>query len=231
MRASDTERERIAERLREAVAEGRLTMEEFNERLDAVYQARTLGELEPLVSDLPATPSAGATPAAAPAAGRAPQRWSERIGGEVTSRKAFAVWGGFGRQGRWTVPKVFSAFVMMGGGDLDLREANFEDREVTIRCWAIMGAVDVIVPPEVTVEVKGLGIMGSFGEYGDNDSVPDPAAPRIRFEGMGLMGGVRILRKRSKADGAHGAHGPAQPGPERRGPGHLNEGDDRRQLG
>jgi hypothetical protein len=54
MRASDAERERVAEVLREAVAEGRLQMEEFEQRLDATYKARTHGELEPLVRDLPA---------------------------------------------------------------------------------------------------------------------------------------------------------------------------------
>ncbi|WP_457784648.1 DUF1707 SHOCT-like domain-containing protein, partial [Streptomyces griseus] len=51
MRASDAERERIAEMLREAVAEGRLDMDEFDQRLETAYKARTHGELEPLVQD------------------------------------------------------------------------------------------------------------------------------------------------------------------------------------
>lgn len=54
MRASDAERERVAEVLRDAVAEGRLDMPEFEQRLDAAYAARTHGELAPLVRDLPA---------------------------------------------------------------------------------------------------------------------------------------------------------------------------------
>ena len=53
LRASDADRELVAERLRDALAEGRLDMEEFGERLDAVYQARTYGELAPLTKDLP----------------------------------------------------------------------------------------------------------------------------------------------------------------------------------
>ncbi|GAB3152806.1 DUF1707 SHOCT-like domain-containing protein [Microbispora hainanensis] len=53
MRASDGDRDRVAAALREHVAEGRLTMDEFNERLEAVYQSRTYGELARLTSDLP----------------------------------------------------------------------------------------------------------------------------------------------------------------------------------
>ncbi|MET9018672.1 DUF1707 domain-containing protein [Actinopolymorpha sp. NPDC004070] len=55
MRASDDDREKIASRLRDAHAEGRLSLGEFQDRLDALYSAQTYGELEPLVRDLPVT--------------------------------------------------------------------------------------------------------------------------------------------------------------------------------
>jgi uncharacterized protein DUF1707 len=54
IRASDADRDRVAEALREHHAAGRLTMEEFQERLDRAYAARTLGELDALTADLPA---------------------------------------------------------------------------------------------------------------------------------------------------------------------------------
>ncbi|MFE0421047.1 DUF1707 domain-containing protein [Streptomyces sp. NPDC058953] len=226
MRASDTERERIAEQLREAVAEGRLTMEEFEERLDATYKARTHGELEPLVSDLPVAGGAATAPATAPTA--VPQRWSDRIGGVATSKLAVAVWGGFGRKGRWTVPRAFNAFAVMGGGELDLREAHFEERDVVIRCWAIMGGIDVIVPPELNVEVNGFGLMGGFGEEGGGDEgAPDPGAPRVRILGLALMGGVGVRRKRTRADRLR----LKAERDEARRQGRLDKGDDYRQLG
>ncbi|MGW5365054.1 DUF1707 SHOCT-like domain-containing protein [Actinopolymorpha pittospori] len=53
MRASDGDREKIASRLRDAHAEGRLSIQEFQDRLDALYSAQTYGELEPLVRDIP----------------------------------------------------------------------------------------------------------------------------------------------------------------------------------
>uniref|UniRef100_UPI003F49BFDA DUF1707 SHOCT-like domain-containing protein n=1 Tax=Streptomyces bacillaris TaxID=68179 RepID=UPI003F49BFDA len=67
LRASDADRDRTADILREALAEGRLTADEHAERVDLVYRAKTVGELQPLVRDLPA---AGGGPAGArPASG------------------------------------------------------------------------------------------------------------------------------------------------------------------
>jgi hypothetical protein len=66
LRASDFEREQVAERLRQATAEGRLRTDELEERLGAAFSARTHGELEPLVSDLPAPPAAPARRSRAP---------------------------------------------------------------------------------------------------------------------------------------------------------------------
>ncbi|WP_240135614.1 DUF1707 domain-containing protein [Streptomyces sp. MUM 178J] len=199
MRASDAERERVAERLRDAVAEGRLDMEEFEERLDAAYKARTHGDLEPLVRDLPALAGAGGAQPA-PSGDRSPGGWARRIGGTATSRMAFACCGGFGRKGGWTVGRRFTAFTLMGGGELDLRDARFEDREVVIRCFSIMGGVHVVVPPDLNVDVTGIGFMGGFGESGSVEAAPDPAAPRVTVTGFALMGGVGVERKRTKAE-------------------------------
>ncbi|MFF2894965.1 DUF1707 domain-containing protein [Streptomyces sp. NPDC057966] len=200
MRASDSERERVAETLREAVAEGRLEMAEFEQRLEATYKARTHGELEPLVRDLPAPGVAVAPVGADPARTGSQKRWADRIGRPATSSGAFAMWGGFGRRGNWTVGRKFTAFAMWGGGEIDLREANFEDREVVIRCITIMGGIQVTVPPELNVEVRGLGFMGGFGERSKDEGIPSPDSPRVRITGFALMGGVGVEHKRSKAE-------------------------------
>jgi hypothetical protein len=198
MRASDSERERVAERLREAMAEGRLDMEEFTERLDTAYRARTHGELEPLVSDLPAWEGSAAALSPPTAAGSG--GWAQRVGGPATSKGAFAFWGGFGRKGTWTVGRRFTAVTLMGGGELDLRAARFEDRVTVIRCFAIMGGVHIVVPPELNVEVRGFGLMGGFGEQGEGVGAPDPAAPQVIISGFALMGGVGVERKRTRAE-------------------------------
>ncbi|MFE9025856.1 DUF1707 domain-containing protein [Streptomyces iakyrus] len=199
LRASDADRERVAEILRDALAEGRLDMAEFEERLDATYRARTYGELAPITRDLPA---AGVTvPAVSltkdPAAG---PDWSGRItGGEGSSTWAVAVMSGFQRKGRWTMPRRFTCFAFWGGGEIDLREANFADREVEVNAIAIMGGVDVIVPPGVEVVVRGIGVMGGFDHR--EEGVPgEPGAPRVVVTGFAFWGGVGVQRKLTRAE-------------------------------
>lgn len=188
LRASDADRERVANVLREAAGDGRLTMDELDERLDAVYAAKTYAELEPITHDLPDADAPHA-PAPPPAAARDPARF----GGQATSHGAVAILGGFSRRGEWVVPKEFTAFMLMGGGELDLREAHFAEREVSIHIVAIMGGCEVIVPEDATVYVTGIGILGAFEH---TDACPgSPDGPVIRVNGVALMGGVDVKRR------------------------------------
>jgi len=194
MRASDVEREQVAELLREAVAEGRINMDEFNTRLDTAYKARTHGELEPLVRDLPVP---GTTTGIAPRSdtGEGGGRWAARIGrNRATSKWAFAFWGGFGRKGTWTVGPNFFGGVFQAGGQIDLRDAQFEQRDVVIRCFALMGGIHILVPPDMDVTVRGFSLMGGFGEDGEAVDV-SPGSPRVIITGFAMMGGVGVERK------------------------------------
>ncbi|MFJ8827275.1 DUF1707 domain-containing protein [Streptomyces sp. NPDC102467] len=199
LRASDADREQVAERLRDGLAEGRLDMEEFEERLEATYKARTYGELAPLTRDLPgAGVSAPVNLVKAPLPEGAVD-WSPRIGGEATSTWGIGILSGFQRKGRWTAPRRFNCFAFWGGGEIDLREANFEDREVVVNCVAIMGGMNVVVPPGVEVVVRGIGIMGGFDQ--SEEGVPgDPGAPRVVVSGFAFWGGVGVERKVTRAE-------------------------------
>jgi hypothetical protein len=188
MRASDADRERVANLLREAAGDGRLTMDELDERLDAVYAAKTYAELEPITHDLPGT-GASYVPAVAPTAAADPNRF----GGAPSSSGAVAILGGFTRKGDWVVPKNFNAFMLMGGGEIDLREARFAEREVTITIVAIMGGCEITVPEDATVRVTGVGIMGAFDHT--NPGAGSPDGPVITVSGLALMGGVDVKRK------------------------------------
>jgi hypothetical protein len=188
LRASDADRERVANVLREAAGDGRLTMDELDERLDAVYAAKTYAELEPITHDLPDAGTAQA-PAPSPAARRDPARF----GGTPTSSGAVAILGGFTRKGDWVVPKEFTAFMLMGGGEIDLRDARFTEREVTIHIVAILGGCEVIVPEDATVYVTGIGILGAFEHTDAGPGSPD--GPVITINGVALLGGVDVKRK------------------------------------
>ncbi|QNP72472.1 DUF1707 domain-containing protein [Streptomyces roseirectus] len=200
LRASDADRERVAEILRDALAEGRLDMEEFEERLEATYKARTYGELTPITRDLPAPGGGPQAPVSLVKEPPANGDWTGRVvgGGEESPSWAVAVMGGFQRKGRWTVPRRMNCVVFWGGGELDLREADFSAGEVQINCVAIMGGIDVVVPPGVEVVSKGVGIMGDFSHR--ESGVPaGPGAPRVVITGVAFWGAVGIERKRTKA--------------------------------
>ena len=188
LRASDADRERIANVLREAAGDGRLTMAELDERLDAVYAAKTYAELEPITHDLPAT-GAEYGPAVSPGAAPDPARF----GGVGSSAGAVAILGGFSRKGDWVVPKTFNAFMFMGGGEIDMRDARFEDREVSIHIVAIMGGCEIIVPEDATVRVTGVGILGAFEHSDAGPGSPD--GPVITINGLAFMGGVDVKRR------------------------------------
>ena len=201
LRASDADREQVAGVLRDALAEGRLDMEEFEERLEATYKARTYGELAPITRDLPGAGVSAPPPAVSMVKQPAGAGdWAGRIvGGEGSSQWGVAIMGGFERKGRWTMPKRFNSFAFWGGGVIDLREANFADGEVVVNCVAIMGGMSVIVPPGVEVVVRGIGIMGGFDH--SQEGVPgDPGAPRVVVTGFAFWGGVGVERKVTKAE-------------------------------
>jgi hypothetical protein len=202
LRASDADRDRTGELLRAAAGEGRLTLDELDERLHAAYTARTYAELAAVTEDLPSgtTAVAGTAVVTSGVAGHLPGR-------PRGSRIALSVMGGFSRRGAWTVPRRLAAISVMGGGTLDLRQARFTDGEATINVLAIMGGIDITVPEDAEVRVHGAGILGGFG--GRRASGPGRSgAPRIVINGLGIMGGVSVKRRPAEDHGAAGS----QPG-------------------
>jgi DUF1707 SHOCT-like domain len=187
LRASDADREKAVEILREAAGDGRIGLEELDERLEAVYAARTHAEIEPVVRDLQSAATAAGVPAAT--------SW---VGGTPTSARAVAIMSGFERKGTWVVPRRFSAFTFFGGGTIDLREARFAAPEVTIRVTAVMGGVEVIVPEGVDVYSSGVGLLGGFQDLSATAAVP--GAPRVRVTGLALLGGVGVERQPSQLE-------------------------------
>ncbi|MDL4774618.1 MULTISPECIES: DUF1707 domain-containing protein [Thermomonosporaceae] len=188
MRASDTDRDRVAQILRDAAGDGRLTLEELDERLDLVYAAKTYADLEPVTRDLPAAGSPGPS---VPVTGRAPG--FAPVPDAPSWKSGVAVMAEFKRQGVWNVPAVFTAFAFWGGGKIDLREARFSENEVRIRAFAVMGGIDVIAPEDLTVHVTGIGIMGGFEH--DASGPGAAGAPRVIVSGFSFWGGVSVKRK------------------------------------
>ncbi len=191
MRVSNDDRERVARVLHDSMAEGRLTVNELEERLDKVYAAKTFGDLEPLTRDLPAGNQARAVAVPQPAASP-----SYRIGGRGTPSTAIAVMSGTDRKGVWTIPPTFTSVAIMGGVEIDLTEARFEDAETTIQAFALMGGIDIFVPEDITVQVNGTGFMGAFENRAQDQAQPRPGAPLVKITGLAMMGGVEVKRRK-----------------------------------
>jgi hypothetical protein len=187
MRISDAERDQVAAILRDAAGEGRLDLEELDERLTAVYAAKTYGDLEPITRDLPGST---ARPVAAPQ--------GDRFGGTPGSRAAFGIMSGFQRKGAWVVPEEFTAVAFWGGGELDLREARFAAPVVKIQAFAVMGGMEVLVPEDAEVHVNGIGIMGGFDHRASG--VGAPGAPKIVITGLAFWGGISVKRRATDAE-------------------------------
>ncbi|MEU9314671.1 DUF1707 domain-containing protein [Streptomyces sp. NPDC048295] len=187
IRASDADRDRIADILREAMAEGRLTADEHAERVDAVYRAKTVGELEPLVRDLPAPGGAARTAAPGVHGQEGPTGPAENL---------VAIFSSSTRKGRWRVGGRTNAFALFGSVEVDLTEALFGQRLTVINATSVFGSVDVKVPENISLRGSGTGIFGNF-EVATLESA-DPEAPVVVVNGYSVFGSVEAKPKRGK---------------------------------
>lgn len=188
VRASDADRDRIADILRDALAEGRLDPEEHAERVEAVYRAKTLAELEPLISDLPAGQQAMAPPQQAVFGAQPAPQLPGKGYARHYAKNVVAVLSGATRQGRWRVGPKVNAVAICGGVELDFTQAIFDCPQVVVNVSAICGGVEIKVPENVSLRSAGSGIMGGF-EVEEQES-PQPNAPVLVIKGVAIWGGV-----------------------------------------
>jgi hypothetical protein len=185
MRASDADRDRVAEVLREAYAEGRLSLEEHSDRVDQANAAKTLGELAPLLADLPQRhTSAGSVTDHGPV----PKSYGP-------GSKVMAVFGEAKRTGRWIVEAETTAAAVFGEVTIDLRDAVLSQREVVIIANAVFGQVTIKVPQGVIVRDEGTAIFGSRNGADSSraGSLPITAeSPVVIIRGVALFGEVAV---------------------------------------
>ena len=224
LRASDADRERVADVLREAYVEGRLSALEHEERIAGVYAATTYADLVPLLADLPVPHGTIAVPGVAPVVAITGPRDAVPASVPVlvdpsqvdrAQGPAVAFFGGVERQGRWVVPPSLTVVAVMGGVELDFTEAVLTSQETVVTAVAFMGGIDIRVPDGVHVRMDAFGFMGgTSGPAGD----PPPGAPVIRITGLAVMGGIDVTRPERPP------HGGPQIGPGPQPEGHGPQG-------
>jgi hypothetical protein len=178
MHAADTDRIQIAQLLSEAAASGTLQLNEYEDRLNRAYAAQTYDELDRLSADLPGAVMQGRGGLCNPA----------------PSTVLLAILTGFERRGRWNVPQRLTTFAFWGGGVIDLRYADFTSPDVEIRSYSIMGGQTIVVPPEINVDLHGVGVMGTFDQSVAGEG--SPGAPCVRIRGFSLWGAVNVKRRK-----------------------------------
>jgi Domain of unknown function (DUF1707) len=204
LRASDAEREHVVDVLRQAAGDGRLDVQELDERLTLAYSSKTKPELEALTADVvvpvPAGAAAPATSAANTAANGAANGVVVRPGPGGT-RNVISVMSGHDLTGRWRVAPTCRVVNIMGGSDLDLNDAELSDAVTTITVLSIMGGAEIHVPESADVQVSKVGIMGG-NDVELSDRPPPAGAPVIRIRLISIMAGasVRQGRKQTRAE-------------------------------
>ncbi|MGI5951358.1 MAG: DUF1707 SHOCT-like domain-containing protein [Brooklawnia sp.] len=204
LRAGDADRQQAIESLTLAWRAGRLSREEFQDRTERSLAATYSDEVVDLVADI-----GGLVPAPVYEGELVQDSWqSERednlpvryaAEGERGAAISVGVLGGMDRAGDWVVAPHHTSLAFWGGGTIDLRDAVFTSPETTITCIAVMGGIEVIVPPEMEVRVTGFGLLGGFGwekvhQARQQRQAPE-GAPRVIIQGLGLMGGVEVTRR------------------------------------
>lgn len=196
LRCSDTDRERVAEAIRAAAAEGRLTLTELEERLELAFQAKTYADLQPITADLPQGPypipgqsaptapsDGGRTSVAGPAQSQPPaQPGSPKINAFLSTEK---------RAGRWTVPQRMDVTAMLGEVVLDFTEAVVSHSDVHLQLGVLLGEITIIVPEGANVVFEeATNILGE--RKSKLTQPPTPGAPVIHVHGLLVLGEVKV---------------------------------------
>ncbi|PWI20733.1 hypothetical protein DI272_29315 [Streptomyces sp. Act143] len=192
LRASDADRDRVADILREALAEGRLTADEHAERVEGALTAKTVGELDVFIQDLPAAHARRETATYAvapnrPAAGAVPVDPDENV---------VAVFSSAVRKGRWRAGRRIHAYAIFGSVEIDLSEALFEYQQVLVKAISIFGSIEIRVPENVSLRSTGGGVLGNFEV--DTLDAADPQAPVVYVDGWAVLGNIEGRARRGK---------------------------------
>jgi hypothetical protein len=181
MLVSDAERDATLKVLGDHAAVGRLSLDELEDRADRALTCRTRGELSALTCDLPNDTALASSEAPA------------RVEVHRPVRRTVAIMGGASRRGPFRAVRSFSAIAVMGGDNIDLREAQIDGGELTIRVFSVMGVVNIYVPDTMEVELGGFSVLGANSEKGGHRR-RQAKAPVIRIRGINLIGGTNVFR-------------------------------------
>ena len=183
-------RERAVEVLTEHFSRNVMDLQEFEGLLDSVNGCSTIEELRGLLSKLPPLESTKPATDMIPAPGGAPVV----VDADRVRDHGFliSVLGGNTRAGRWIPARKTFGLSILGGVSLDYREALLGPGVTEVNLLAVLSGVDIIVPPEMAVEVDGMAVLGGFDYQTDAPLRSNPNLPTLRIRGLAVLGGVNV---------------------------------------
>lgn len=182
----EEERERTVQLLCRHFAHDNLTTADLEARLDAVYKASTLSELQALTAGLPVV--ALATDDDRP-------RAISASAGETAHRRLLSVFGSLKKRGDWEPSPRTRVISVFSECELDFRDARIAPGVTTIDVSAVFASVRVIVPPGVSVECDGSAFMGSFEDKAHMGPLPSGDAPILRIAGIAVFSDVKVVMR------------------------------------
>lgn len=189
-------RAQVIEVLSEAFAQDALDMDEFDQRLTLAHQATNTAELDRLIDDVaPAITATEPDQEPVVATVEVPEPEAGLVPYRPEKKSVVTIIGGAERKGSWRVPKKLTAFALMGAIDLDFREVELPPGVTEVTVTAVMGAVDIIVPPWLAVECDGWALAGAFETMDRAPNQRDPNEPILVIKGRAVMGAFGIVTR------------------------------------
>jgi hypothetical protein len=181
-------REHVIARLSEGYAQDVFDVDELERRLDLAHGAGSVAELDALVADLaPAASPSTALVVAGPTAIHDPDR--------PETKKVRVVLSSVERRGRWSVPRRLDLRVLWGNAELDFRDASIGPGVTTIHVSVFMGNFEVVLPPNLGIDVDVSSFVGSVTERHRVPPEADPARPLIRIVGAVRFGNLEVTTR------------------------------------
>jgi hypothetical protein len=181
-----------------------LSIEDLERRIERVYKAANMAELETITADLQTAAKPLDDYARAQMARATPNAPSSL---ELVSARVLSLLSSTRRVGRWAVPRHLDVVAIMSDTRIDLTEASLPPGIVDIELRAVMASFKLIVPPNTRVINETHSIMANVRSRADEflpgDAPPSANAPVIRLTGFAMMADVNIVMRRREDRAYH----------------------------
>ncbi len=185
-------RQQVIDLLTEHFSRDELDVDEFEERVGEAHRAGDVASLNALIADLTGCDEPGEASVALAGEGGQPNEETALAPVRPAMKSVVAVLGNSVREGSWRAPERLRSITVLGDTTLDFREVALPAGVTEVRLYCVLGEARVIVPPELSVECEGIGILGDVKTVERAPPVPDESRPQLRVTGVAVLGDVDV---------------------------------------